>query len=98
MNRKVMFGLAFLAALPLAGCNSNNPGDRALGGAAIGGLTGAAIGGLATGRAGGALVGAGIGAAGGAIIGANSAPPPRCARYGYDYYGERVCLRYYERY
>ncbi|MDB5595965.1 MAG: hypothetical protein JWM36_2926 [Hyphomicrobiales bacterium] len=93
MKKSVLVALAFAVALPLAGCNS--PGDRAVGGAAIGGLTGAAIGGLATGRAGGALVGGAIGAAGGAIIGANTAPAPRCARVAYDEYGDRVCVRYY---
>lgn len=90
--KKALFGLALIAALPLAGCNT--PGERAAGGAAIGGLTGAAIGGLATGRPGGALAGAAIGAVGGAVIGGASAP--RCARYGYDYYGEPVCVGYYE--
>src|SRR5919107_1649607 len=53
--------------LSIAACNT--PGERAVGGAAIGGLAGAAIGGAATGRAGGALAGAAIGAAGGAGIG-----------------------------
>ncbi|MDB5508857.1 MAG: hypothetical protein JWL93_1326 [Hyphomicrobiales bacterium] len=90
--KKAVFAVALLAALPLAGCNT--PGERAAGGAAIGGLTGAAIGGLATGRPGGALAGAAIGAVGGAVIGGATAP--RCARYGYDYYGEPVCVRYYQ--
>jgi hypothetical protein len=54
------------------------PEERALGGAAVGGLAGAAIGGVATGRAGGALVGAGVGAAGGALVGAATAPRSRC--------------------
>jgi osmotically inducible lipoprotein OsmB len=60
----------------VAACET--PGERALGGAAIGGLAGAAIGGAATGRAGGALAGGAIGAAGGAIVGSATAPRSRC--------------------
>ncbi len=66
-------------ALSVAACNT--PGERAAGGALIGGATGAAIGGLATGRAGGAVAGGLIGAAGGAIIGAGTAP--QCREYIY---------------
>lgn len=88
-------------ALALAGCYT--PQDRALGGAAIGGLGGAGIGALASGgRAGGTLAGAAIGAASGAAVGALTAPPPpppppppRCAQWGYDYYGNTVCVAYY---
>ena len=59
----------------LTACNS--PGERAVGGALIGGGGGALVGGaLGGGR--GALIGAGIGAAGGAIVGASTAPA-----YGY---------------
>jgi hypothetical protein len=67
-------------ALSVAACNT--PGERAAGGAVIGGLAGATIGGAATGRAGGALAGAAIGAAGGAIVGAATAPPPSVCPYG----------------
>lgn len=75
-------------ALSVAACNT--PGERALGGAAIGGVAGAAIGGAATGRASGALAGAAIGAAGGAIVGA--ATTPTCP-YGTvrDVYGNVYC-------
>ncbi len=90
-----------VAALSLSGCYT--PQDRALGGAAIGGLGGAGIGALASGgRAGGTLAGAAIGAASGAAVGALTAPappppppPPACARWGYDYYGNSVCVAYY---
>jgi len=79
-------------AAPLMACNT--PGERAMGGAAIGGLGGAGIGALASGgRAGGALAGAAIGAASGAVVGAATAP--RCARWGYDYYGNQVCVAPY---
>ncbi|MDJ1159521.1 hypothetical protein QNA08_14890 [Chelatococcus sp. SYSU_G07232] len=74
--------LVFAAvALGLAACNPNNPGDRAVGGALIGGGAGALVGGLASGTAGGALVGGAIGAAGGAMIGAATAP--KCRSYYY---------------
>jgi osmotically inducible lipoprotein OsmB len=67
-------------ALSVSACNT--PGERAAGGAVIGGLAGAAIGGAATGRTGGALAGAAIGAAGGAIVGASTAPGPDLCPYG----------------
>jgi uncharacterized protein YcfJ len=80
--------------LSLAGLSAcNTPGERAVAGAAIGGLTGAAIGGLATGRAGGAVVGGVVGAAGGAIIGASTAPVrERC--YYSRYYRRTICEQY----
>jgi osmotically inducible lipoprotein OsmB len=57
--------------LSMAACTT--PGERAAGGAVIGGVTGAAVGGAATGRTSGALAGAAVGAAGGAIVGASTA-------------------------
>jgi hypothetical protein len=93
MTKMVTLSAALASALALGGCYT--PGERAAGGAVIGGLAGAAIGAAATGRAGGALAGAAIGAAGGAIVGAGTAPVRGCARYGYDYYGNYVCVRYY---
>lgn len=93
--------LAAAVCLSLSGCYT--PQDRALGGAAIGGLGGAGIGALASGgRAGGTLAGAAIGAASGAAVGALTAPlpaapppPPACAQWGYDYYGNSMCVAYY---
>ncbi len=95
MNSFVRVALAAATALSLAGCYT--PQDRALGGAAIGGLGGAGIGALASGgRAGGTLAGAAIGAASGAAVGALTAPsPPACAQWGYDYYGNSICVAYY---
>ena len=78
-------------ALALGACGQTEAGDRALGGAAIGGATGAVVGGLATGRAGGALAGAAIGAAGGAVVGAATTPRRDCY---YDAYGRRICDYY----
>jgi uncharacterized membrane protein len=91
MKKTILVVVALASAVSLAGCQT--PGDRAAGGALIGGATGAAIGGAATGRAGGAVAGGLIGAATGAIVGASTAPQ-RCVRYGYDYYGNPVCLAY----
>jgi osmotically inducible lipoprotein OsmB len=82
--------IASTLALALAGCGTAQ-GDRALGGAAIGGATGAVVGGLASGNAGGALAGAAVGAAGGAIIGA--ATTPRYSRCYIDDYGREICRR-----
>ncbi len=72
MKQMVSAVAAGALALSLTACNT--PGDRAAGGAVLGGLTGAAVGAAATGRAGGALAGAAVGAAGGAIVGAATAP------------------------
>lgn len=72
--RLVSLAAAGVMALSLAACNTTNPRDRTLGGAAIGGATGAVVGGVATGRAGGAVAGGVIGAAGGAIIGHATTP------------------------
>jgi osmotically inducible lipoprotein OsmB len=62
--------------LSMGACTT--PGERAAGGAVIGGVTGAAVGGAATGRTSGALAGAAVGAAGGAIVGASTAPRSPC--------------------
>lgn len=94
MIKTTMLATAMVSALALGGCG-NTQGDGAAGGAVLGGLAGAAIGGAATGRVGGALAGGVLGAASGAIIGGATAPRPRCARIGFDYYGNRVCTAYY---
>jgi hypothetical protein len=94
MKKILMLSAAAFLATSLAGCNS--PGERAVGGAAIGGLGGAGIGALASGgQAGGTLAGAAIGAATGAVVGAATAPPRRCAKWGWDYNGQRVCVAFY---
>jgi hypothetical protein len=89
--KKVITAVA-AGALMLSMAACNTPGERALGGAAIGGVAGAAIGGAATGRAGGALAGAAIGAAGGAIVGGATAPQNQCPYGTYrDAYGNLYC-------
>lgn len=66
-------------ALTLAACQT--PGERAVGGALIGGAGGATIGAIAGGPE-GALVGGLLGAGAGAIIGAGTAEQPRGCPYG----------------
>ena len=67
------------AALALAGCQTVQQ-DRALTGAAIGGVAGTAIGAAAGHSVGGAVAGGLIGAGTGAMIGAATAPE-YCYRY-----------------
>jgi hypothetical protein len=95
-----------ISSIALAGCGYT-PEERGVSGAALGGATGAAIGASTGGGPGAALAGAALGAATGAIVGANTAPPPpppgyygappppRCARLGYDAYGNQICVAYY---
>jgi hypothetical protein len=92
MKKLMVLCLVALSAVPLAACNTTNPGDRAVGGALLGGAAGALIGGAATGRPGGAVVGGLVGATTGAVVGASTAP--RCVEMGYDYNGNPRCIRY----
>lgn len=94
MKKFIPLALASTMLLSLTACYS--PQDRALGGAALGGVAGAAIGGAATGTGGGALAGAALGAAGGAVVGAATAPSRRrgsgCFNgVVYDRYGNAFC-------
>jgi hypothetical protein len=95
-----------ISSIALAGCGYT-PEQRGVSGAALGGATGAAIGAATGGGVGAALAGGALGAATGAVVGATTAPPPppgyygapppppRCARVGYDAYGNQVCTAYY---
>jgi osmotically inducible lipoprotein OsmB len=69
-----------VSALTLSVSACYTPGERAAGGAVVGGVAGAAVGGATTGRASGALAGATVGAAGGALVGAATAPRVQCPR------------------
>jgi len=70
------FALAIGMALSVTACsNPYDPGQRAAGGALIGGGAGAAIGGIAGGGS-GALLGGVVGAAAGAVTGAATTPQP----------------------
>jgi YMGG-like Gly-zipper len=77
MIRSLFLRTASAALLPLAlaSCNPYDPGDRAVGGAAIGAASGAAIG-AAAGGGHGAALGAAIGAGVGALTGIATTPPP----------------------
>ena len=98
--------ILIISAIALAGCGYT-PEQRGISGAALGGATGTAIGAATGGGVGAALAGGALGAATGAIVGAATAPqppgyygappppPPRCRRFGYDAYGNQVCMAYY---
>ncbi len=74
MRRARSLSFAILPlALGLAACNPYDPGQRALGGAAIGAGSGAAIGAIAGGGQ-GAAIGALAGGAVGAVVGAATTP------------------------
>jgi osmotically inducible lipoprotein OsmB len=75
MRTRILTTSAAIIAVGLSLTACNSPGERAVGGALIGGGSGALIGGAIGGRR-GALAGAGIGAAGGAIVGASTTPQP----------------------
>jgi osmotically inducible lipoprotein OsmB len=96
MKKFIAIAAVIVTAAGLSACNS--PGERAVGGALIGGAAGALVGGAVTGRGRGALVGGAIGAAGGAIVGASTAPqgngcPPQAPYLRYDAYGQAFCSR-----
>jgi Glycine zipper len=108
MNKAFSIIGAVGIALAMASCETDNPGDRALGGAVIGGVGGAAVGAAVSNRhpGRGALIGGAIGAAGGAAVGAATTPDRgpyddgyagrgQCARRGYDTYGNQICTAYY---
>ena len=80
-------------ALSVTACNT--PGERAVGGALLGGAAGAAIGGAATGRGSGAAAGAAIGAASGAIIGAATTPQAGACPRGYYLASDGYCYPRY---
>jgi len=99
--------LALSGALSVSGCYTPQQQTGTLAGGAIGAGSGALIGSALThGSAGGAIAGGLLGAGTGALIGnAATAPPPgyggggpppgRCAQWGYDYNGNRVCTAFY---
>jgi predicted lipid-binding transport protein (Tim44 family) len=89
---KTILALA-VVGLTLGACNS--PGERAVGGALIGGGAGALLGGAVAGSR-GVLAGAAIGAIGGSVIGAAttpSGPSRRCPRGTY-LASDGYCYRY----
>jgi surface antigen len=74
---KKIMTLAAAGALTLSVAACNTPGERAAGGALIGGVGGAAVG-AAVGGGRGAVVGGLLGAGAGAVVGAGTAPANAC--------------------
>ncbi len=99
MKKTLVLALAFAGALSVSGCYTPQQQTGTLAGGAIGAGTGALIGSAVSGgSAGGAIAGGLIGAGTGALVGnAVTAPQPggRCAQFGYDYNGNRVCTAFY---
>ena len=99
MKKTLAFALALAGALSVSGCYTPQQQTGTLAGGAIGGGAGALIGSAVShGSAGGAIAGGLIGAGTGALVGnAITAPQPsgRCAQWGYDYNGNRVCTAFY---
>jgi len=96
----LVLSLALAGAVSLSACQTPQQQNALVGGAlgaGAGALVGSAVSG---GSAGGALAGAAIGAGSGALIGSAVTPAGptyagRCAQWGYDYNGRRVCVAYY---
>ena len=99
MKRTFALALALVGSLSLSGCYTPQQQQGTLVGGALGAGGGALIGSALTGgSAGGAIAGGLIGAGTGALIG-NSVTAPRyhgrCARWGWNSYGQRVCRAWY---
>ena len=99
MKKTLVLAVALAGALCVSGCYTPQQQTGTLAGGAIGAGTGALIGSAVSGgSAGGAIAGGLIGAGTGALVGnAVTAPQPggRCAQFGYDYNGNRVCTAFY---
>ena len=95
--KKTLTALALVGALSVSGCYTPQQQQGTLVGGALGAGGGALIGSAASGgSAGGAIAGGLIGAGTGALVGnAATAPSGRCAQFGYDYNGNRVCTAFY---
>src|ERR1700687_885739 len=97
MKKTLVVALALAGALSVSGCYMPQQQTGTLAGGAIGAGGGALIGSALTGgSAGGAIAGGILGAGTGAPLGtAVTAPRHRCARWGWDGYGHRVCRAWY---
>ena len=91
-EKMVALALALAGAMSLSACAT--PQTSTLAGGAIGGGTGALLGSAVSGgSAGGAIAGGVIGAGAGALVGnAMARPHHHCRRWGFDQFGNRVCL------
>ncbi len=97
MTKKMTaIALAFMSAISLSACATQQQQTGTLVGGALGAGTGALIGSAVSGgSAGGAIAGGVIGAVGGGMIGNAVTRPRHCARHGYDAYGNRICIAWY---
>ena len=77
MQKLIIVAIVAVAALALGGCQTVQQ-ERALTGAAIGGIAGTAIGAATGGTVGSAVAGGLIGGAAGGLIGASTAPAEPC--------------------
>ena len=94
-NKAIVLALALTGALSLSACATQQQTGTLVGGA-LGAGGGALIGSAVSGgSAGGAIAGGAIGAIGGAMVGNAVTAPRGCAQWGYDYYGNRVCVASY---
>jgi uncharacterized protein YcfJ len=95
-KKMIALALAFAGAMAMSACQTPQQQTGTLAGGAIGAGTGALIGSAVSGgSAGGAIAGGVIGAGTGALIG-NAVTRPRCARWGFDQNGNRVCVAFYQ--
>jgi uncharacterized protein YcfJ len=94
--KKKMIALVLACAMSVSACQTPQQQTGTLAGGAIGAGTGALIGSAVSGgSAGGAIAGGVIGAGTGALIGnAVTRPRPHCVRWGFDQFGNRVCLAF----
>jgi uncharacterized protein YcfJ len=92
-----MIALALAAAMSVSACQTPQQQTGTLAGGAIGAGAGALIGSAVSGgSAGGAIAGGVIGAGTGALIGnAVTRPHRHCARWGFDRFGNRVCVAFH---
>jgi uncharacterized protein YcfJ len=94
---KTMIALALGGAMLVSACQTPQQQTGTLAGGAIGAGAGALIGSAVSGgSAGGAIAGGVIGAGAGALIGnAVTRPHRHCAQWGFDRFGNRVCVAFY---
>jgi len=100
MKKNFALALALAGGLSLSGCYTPQQQQGTLVGGALGAGGGALIGSaLSGGSAGGAIAGGLIGAGTGALIGNSMTAPryhsARCARWGWNSNGHRVCRAWY---
>jgi uncharacterized protein YcfJ len=93
MRIRLGLTLVFAFAVSLSACETPQQQTGTLAGGAIGAGAGALVGSAVSGgSAGGAVAGAVIGGGAGALVGNHATRPRHCAHWGFDRYGNRVCV------